>query len=589
VISALSLSGLGVIDSAELDLGSGLTVLTGETGAGKTMVITSLELLLGGRASSDLIRSGADRAQVTAHFDVNGEDDLVEQIGLSGGVVDDDTVTATRVLSASGRSRAAVGGAAVPISVLADVGAELVAVHGQHDQSRLTSARHQRELLDRFGGATELSTQVAAHYQRLRTVIEERNELVQRQRERLREVDALQFGVREIGAVEPRANEDDELQAEESTLAHAVDLRQAADGVATALNDDEQSVLEQLASLQRMLDAQREHDPRLDDISSRLADVTYAVTDLGSELRAYAESVEADPVRLASVQERRSALTGLMRKYGPTLDDVLSWTKDASRRLTQLADSDERVLQLEAERQEIAAQWIEAALSLREARQAAARTLSEQVTGELKSLAMPDAELVVEVSLRLARTDGDGVGAGDGDSGEAISDLRVTLPDGAAVDVSAAGLDDVSFLLRPHRGAPLTAVHKGASGGELSRIMLAVEVVLADADPVPTVVFDEVDAGVGGSAAVEVGRRLARLGRSRQVVVVTHLPQVAAFADRHWVVRKATDGEVTASDVTELDESDRVAELTRMLAGLADSSSGRAHAEELLEVARTSR
>jgi DNA repair protein RecN (Recombination protein N) len=579
VISALSLSGLGVIDNAELELGSGLTVLTGETGAGKTMVITSLELLLGGRASSDLIRSGAERAQVTAYFEVNGDRSVGEQVALAGGVVDDNTVTATRVLSASGRSRAAVGGAAVPISVLADVGAELVAVHGQHDQSRLTSSRHQRELLDRFGGATELSAVVASHYEHLRAVAIEREELVRRHAERLREVDALQFGLREIGDVEPQSHEDAELQAEESTLAHAVDLRQAADAVATALSDDERSVIEQLSSLQHILDAEREHDARLHDIASRLADVGYAVTDLASELRSYADSVDADPLRLAAVQERRSALTGLMRKYGPSLDEVLAWASDASQRLSELTDSDERVQELDAERDAVAAQWVEAALALRAARTKAALALSEQVTVELASLAMPDAELVVDVSLR------NGHDRGVGDS----SELSVALPDETVVEVSASGLDDVSFLLRPHRGAPLTPVHKGASGGELSRVMLAVEVVLADADPVPTVVFDEVDAGVGGSAAVEVGRRLARLGRTRQVVVVTHLPQVAAFADRHWVVRKTTDGEVTASDVAELDETGRVTELTRMLAGLADSSSGHAHAEELLQVARQAR
>jgi DNA repair protein RecN (Recombination protein N) len=268
-----------------------------------------------------------------------------------------------------------------------------------------------------------------------------------------------------------------------------------------------------------------------------------------------------------------------MRKYGPSLDEVLAWASDASQRLSELTDSDERVQELDAERDAVAAQWVEAALALRAARTKAALALSEQVTVELASLAMPDAELVVDVSLR------NGHDRGVGDS----SELSVALPDETVVEVSASGLDDVSFLLRPHRGAPLTPVHKGASGGELSRVMLAVEVVLADADPVPTVVFDEVDAGVGGSAAVEVGRRLARLGRTRQVVVVTHLPQVAAFADRHWVVRKTTDGEVTASDVAELDETGRVTELTRMLAGLADSSSGHAHAEELLQVARQSR
>jgi DNA repair protein RecN (Recombination protein N) len=579
VIGSLSLNGLGVIDSAELELGPGLTVLTGETGAGKTMVITSLQLLLGARASADFIRSGAERAQVTAVFDVDVTPELSERVNAAGGVIESDTVTATRVLSTGGRSRAALGGAAVPVSVLAEVGSDLVAIHGQHDQSRLSIPGRQRELLDRFGDLTELSDSVALTYRRLRNLGTERDDLIARRQERLREADALAFGVREVSEVAPLAGEDAELLAEESRLAHAVDLKQAADSVGAALTDDERSVLEQLGQLQRTLDAVREHDPRLDGIASRLADVGYLASDLGSELRSYSDAIEADPGRLSEVQERRAALSALTRKYGSAVDDVLAWASQAEQRLTELAESDDRLHELESELKSTADEWVAAAVALSTAREKAALALSEQSTAELSSLAMPDAELVVEVSRRHAPAD---------ETSER-SAVSVELPDGVRLEAAASGIDEVAVLLRPHRGAPLTPVQRGASGGELSRVMLAIEVVLADADPVPTVVFDEVDAGVGGSAAVEVGRRLARLGRARQVLVVTHLPQVAAFADRHWVVRKSTSGEITASDVSELDEPGRVKELTRMLAGLTDSSSGQAHAEELLEVARESR
>ncbi|MFL6179660.1 MAG: DNA repair protein RecN [Actinomycetes bacterium] len=579
MITTLSLNGLGVIDSAELELGSGLTVLTGETGAGKTMVITSLQLLLGARASADLIRSGADRAQVTAQFDIDGGTDLTERINGVGGVIEADTVTATRVLSGTGRSRAALGGAAVPVTVLAEVGADLVAVHGQHDQSRLVVPGRQRDLLDRFGGITHLSDTVAQIYQRLRAMAEEHDDLVNRRQERLREADALAFGLREVAEVEPVAGEDAALLAEESRLAHAVDLKLAADSVGAALTEDEQSLLEQLGQLQRTLDAVREHDPRLDGIATRVAELSYLASDLGSELRSYSDAIEADPSRLSAVQERRAAITALTRKYGAAVDDVLEWESEAQKRLSQLVENDDRLKQIQSELESVAHEWVEAAVALSSARLKAARALSEQSTAELSALAMPDAELVVEVTRRAA---------GDADANTG-SPMAVVLPDGARVIAAASGLDDVTVLLRPHRGAPLTPVQRGASGGELSRVMLAIEVVLADADPVPTVVFDEVDAGVGGAAAVEVGRRLARLAQVRQVLVVTHLPQVAAFADRHWVVRKSTSGEVTASDVSELDESGRVTELTRMLAGLTDSSSGQAHAEELLEVARQSR
>ena len=296
MISTLSLNGLGVIDSAALELGPGLTVLTGETGAGKTMVITSLQLLLGARASADLIRSGAERAQVTAQFDVDGGPDLTERIKSAGGVIDSDTVTATRVLSATGRSRAALGGAAVPVTVLAEVGSDLVVIHGQHDQNRLVAAGRQRELLDRFGGITYLSDSVAQIYQRLRVLANEHDDLVNRRQERLREADALAFGLREVAEVEPIAGEDAALLAEESRLAHAVDLKLAADSVGAALTEDEQSLLEQLGQLQRTLDAVREHDPRLDSIATRVAELGYLASDLGSELRSYSDAIEADPV-----------------------------------------------------------------------------------------------------------------------------------------------------------------------------------------------------------------------------------------------------------------------------------------------------
>ena len=573
MIGTLRLQGLGVIDAAELDLGAGLTVLTGETGAGKTMVITSLQLLLGAKASAGLIRTGAERAQVTAAFE-RVDDGVLERVAAAGGVADDDTVTAARVVAASGRSRAALGGAAVPVAVLSEVGSELVAIHGQHEQTRLLSPARQRELLDRFGGHTDLTDAVVDAYAHLRRLTGELDDLTTRRAERLREADALRFGLAEVEQVRPTADEDVLLRAEETRLAHAVDLSQAAGLVAAGLSGDDGSVTEQLALLQRTLDAVREHDQRADDLATRLAELGYLAADLGSDLRAYAGDLEAEPARLGEVQERRAALASLTRKYGPELSDVLDWEARAQVRVDELAGTDDRLDELHREVAQAETVWGAAAVSLREARRAAADRLSSQVTAELASLAMPEAELLVTVDDR---------------AGAPGSGPRVTLPDGAEATASAVGLDDVAFLLRPHRGGPFAPVQRGASGGELSRVMLAIEVVLADADPVPTIVFDEVDAGVGGSAAVEVGRRLPRLGAAPQVLVVSHLPQVAAFADHHWVVRKTTSGQVTASDVVELDDTERVKELTRMLAGLSDSSSGQAHAEELLEVARQSR
>ncbi len=557
MITSLSLSGLGVIESAELDLQPGLTVLTGETGAGKTMVVTSLQLLLGQRATAELVRAGASRAQVTAHVMVDPQGVVSERVRDAGGELDEETLTAVRTIAAGGRSRAALGGAAVPIGLLGEIGAELIAIHGQHDQGHLAVPAMQRDLLDRFGDLVQLAEEVGRGFGELRALEDERADLQGHRLERLREVDALRFGLTEITAVAPVDGEDAALRSEDERLAHAVELKQAALTVAAALSDDDRAVVVRLADLQRMLDLVRQHDAHLDEVAGRLADATYLVADLASDLNGYGNTVEADPARLAELQERRSALTALMRKYGPGLSDVLAWAADAEQRLASVVGTDDRLAELDAAIDSATVAWHRRAGHLSDERTAAAARLSAAVTAELAALAMPDAELMVEVRQ--------------------------------GTEPAWAGLDEIAYLLRPHRGGSFTPVQRGASGGELSRVMLALEVVLADADPVATLVFDEVDAGVGGAAAVEVGRRLGQLGRSRQVLVVTHLPQVAAFADQHWVVHKSTAGDVTSSGLHELDDEARVKELTRMLAGLADSSSGQAHAEELLAVARAAR
>lgn len=557
MITSLSLSGLGVIESAEIDLQQGLTVLTGETGAGKTMVVTGLQLLLGQRASADLVRAGASRAQIMAHVSIDPSQALFDRVQDAGGELDDDLLTAVRTISPTGRSRAALGGAAVPVSLLGEVGAELVAIHGQHDQGHLAAPSMQRALLDRYGDLVPLAEKVSAGFHGLRTLKAERADLADRQQERLREADALRFGLAEITDVAPLEAEDEAIRAQEERLAHAVELKHAALTVAAALSDDDRGVANELAVLQRTLDVVRQHDSHLDDVATRLSEVTYLIADLASDMQSYGDGVEADPNRLAALQDRRSALTALMRKYGPALSDVLAWATDAEQRLVAAVGDDDRLAELDGAIDSATAAWHRLATELSSHRIAAAERLSSAVTDELIGLAMPDAEVKVEV-------------------------VQGTEP-------AAAGLDEVAYLLRPHRGGAFTPVQRGASGGELSRVMLALEVVLADADSVPTLVFDEVDAGVGGAAAVEVGRRLGQLGRSRQVLVVTHLPQVAAFADHHWVVHKSTSGDVTSSGLRQLDDESRVKELTRMLAGLADSSSGQAHAEELLAVARAQR
>ncbi|WP_285494040.1 DNA repair protein RecN [Actinomadura sp. NBRC 104425] len=565
MVDEVRIQGLGVIDDAVLDLSPGFNVVTGETGAGKTMVVTSLGLLFGGRADPQRVRPGAGRAAIEGRIVVDPAGRVADRVAEAGGELDDGVLIISRSVSAEGRSRAHLGGRSVPVSTLITMADDLVAVHGQSDQQRLLQAGRQRAALDRYAGA-ELTGPLRAYtaaYQRHRKVGALLEELTTRARERANEAEVLRFGLEEIEKVDPKPGEDAELAAEEERLAHADALRGAATAAHEALLGDPDAVIEAanvvglLGQARHALEAVRDHDPALAGLADRLAEAGYLVADVGTELAAYGESVDADPARLAAVQERRAELTALTRKYGQNLDEVLEWARRSAARLAELEGDDQRIEELRAEHAELSERLAAAAAELTAVRTRAAERFSRAVTEELAALAMPHARVEVAVS--------------------------------PAGEYGPYGADEVEVRLAPHPGAPALPLHKGASGGELSRVMLAIEVVFAGADPVPTFVFDEVDAGVGGKAAVEIGRRLARLARSAQVIVVTHLPQVAAFADQHLLVEKADDGSVTRSGVTVLDREGRVRELSRMLAGLEDSELGRAHAEELLQMAARER
>ncbi|WP_055586872.1 DNA repair protein RecN [Streptacidiphilus griseoplanus] len=568
---------LGVIDDAVVELSPGFTAVTGETGAGKTMVVTSLGLLLGGRADPALVRNGAGRAVVEGRITLADGDPAAVRAVEAGAELDDGALLVSRTVSAEGRSRAHVGGRSVPVGLLGELGEDLIAVHGQTDQQRLLKPSRQRGALDRYAGAAvagPLERYQAVH-RRLREVSATLEEITTRARERAQEADLLRFGVEEVAAAEPQSGEDAALAAEAERLGHADALASAATLAHGALAGDpaEPDSVDAgtlVAQARRALDAVRSHDPRLSALADRLDEVGYLLSDVAADLAGYADGLDADPVRLAAVEERRAVLTHLVRKYatpdGGTAE-VLRWAEASAARLAELEGDDDRVGELTAEQQALRAELGGLAAELSAARRAAAGRFAEAVTAELTELAMPHAR----VSFAIAQTD-DPAG------------LEV---DGRTVAFGSHGVDEVEVLLAPHPGAPPRPIAKGASGGELSRVMLAVEVVFADADPVPTYLFDEVDAGVGGKAAVEIGRRLAKLAESAQVVVVTHLPQVAAFADRHLVVEKTSDGTVTRSGVKVLDDAERVRELSRMLAGLEDSELGRAHAEELLAAARS--
>lgn len=580
MIEELRISSLGVIDSSTLELGPGFTVVTGETGAGKTMVVTALGLLLGGRADSGAVRAGARQARIEGVVRTDRLDGLAAAVEDAGGEVEDDVVVLARNVSAEGRSRAYVGGAGVPVATLAEVAEPLVAVHGQSDQHRLLKATTQRAALDVYAG--EAVAEPLARYRELheRLVGTERAlaEVVATARERAREADLLRFGVEEIEAVAPQPGEDAELAAEEARLGHADTLRTAAEQAREALSSEHggPDALAAVAAARGHLDGVREHDPEAGALADRVAEVTYLLSDLAADVASYASGIDTDPARLAGVSERRAALVALTRKYGDTVDAVLEWSEQSSRRLLELDSTDETIERLTQARVGLRTELADVAATLSAARRDAADRLSVAVTGELTLLAMPHARVEVQVRDREAPA--------PADPDEPPADAL--LVGDRWVRFHSHGVDEVEMLLAANTGSEPRPLNKGASGGELSRVMLAVEVCLADTNPVPTFVFDEVDAGVGGAAAVEIGRRLAALARHAQVVVVTHLPQVAAFADRHVVVEKSSDGTVSSSGLTTLDDAGREQELSRMLAGLAGSDSALAHARELLEMAR---
>ncbi|MFR9725254.1 DNA repair protein RecN [Streptomyces sp. MS19] len=583
VLEEMRIKDLGVIDDAVVELSTGFTAVTGETGAGKTMVVTSLGLLLGGRGDAGYVRAGAAAAVVEGRVAVPDGAPAARRAVEAGAELDDGALLISRTVSAEGRSRAHVGGRSVPAGLLAELGEDLVAVHGQTDQQGLLRPARQRGALDRYAGDA-VSVPLAAYletYRRLRAVNSTLTELTTRARERAQEADLLRFGLDEIAAAEPRPGEDTGLAAEAARLGHAEALASAAAVAHGALAGDpadpegvDAGTL--VAGAHRALNAVRGHDAALAGLADRLGEVGILLADVAQELAGYADGLDADPLRLAAVEERRAALAHLVRKYaepGAAAEEdgcsaVLAWAERGAARLAELEGDDDRIDTLAAERARLREELTDLARTLTDARNDAAKRFADAVTAELTQLAMPHARVQFSVTQPTAAPDEDAL------------DI-----DGRQVAYGPHGADDVELLLAPHPGAPARPIAKGASGGELSRVMLAIEVVFADAAPVPTYLFDEVDAGIGGKAAVEVGRRLAKLAESAQVVVVTHLPQVAAFADRHLVVEKTSDGTVTSSGVRTVHGEGRVRELSRMLAGQEDSRLARAHAEELLATA----
>lgn len=600
MIEEIHIRDLGVITDAVLPLGPGLSILSGETGAGKTMVVTALGMLLGRRSDAGSVRSGAEKSLAEAIVTVPADHDAVRLVEDAGGDVDYDpapetplvaepggtspqegsdgadhegdarralkpvsgraTLQLSRTVAAGGRSRAHVGGRSAPVARLGELGERLVAVHGQSDQLRLTSAAAQRHALDTYAAvhaSGDFPQLLAAYRETLNEyerVTAELREIRDKVRERALEAQSLNMALEEIDGVAPQPGEDAELDTESQKLTHLEALRTAATTAHTALNGDDvdteaPAAVVLIAAALHALDQEAEADPELEELAQRVRELSVLVNDVAADLSAYASGLDEDgPARLAEVETRRAALRSLTRTYGATIAEVLEFAETARTRLATLVEDPQREEQLADHQAELRQQLETHAAVLTDKRQAAAEELCTAVGRELAALAMPNAALVVTVTPTDSH--------------------------------DRNGRDRVEFLLRAHAEATPRPLGKGASGGELSRLMLALEVVLAAVDPVPTFVFDEVDSGVGGKAAVEIGRRLKMLAQHVQVLVVTHLPQVAAFADQHILVSKSDDS--TVSEVRVLDDEQRLVELARMLAGHEDSRAAREHAQELL-------
>ena len=556
MIQEIFIRDLGVIREARLEFTSGLNVISGETGAGKTMVLTALGLLLGERADSGSVRTGQSQTFVEGRMRI-ADSQLQRRISELGAAIEDDDVILNRTVSSEGKSRASIGGASVPVSVIGEIGSQLVVVHGQADQIRLKSSLAQREALDAFAENEDLleSYQQVFHaWQSAKQTLENLNFNAA---SIAAELEAAKLAVEEISTVNPESGEDIRLADLAGRLTNIEGLRLAASSSHEFLSSENESTdaIGLISQARKLLEHEAANDSVLGALAERLSEASFQLRDISGELASYLSALELDSdMSLDQVQQRRSELNGLSRKYGPTTDDVLAFRDQANARLLELDNSDSRIEELQSEIVELENRAITLAGELSDSRILAAGKLAMEVTSELRGLAMADSSLVVQVS--------------------------------PAGELTSSGADQVSILLSSYQGAEPRPLGKGASGGEISRIMLAIEVVLAKNSNSSTFIFDEVDAGVGGAAAIEVGRRLARLAKQTQVIVVTHLAQVAAFADRHLRVLKSSNENITQTDVVLLEESDRLGELTRMLSGLSGSASGQEHAAELMSLAK---
>ena len=558
-LEEITIRSIGVIDSSTLEISKGLTVLSGETGAGKTMILTALNLILGGKADSSLVRKGAERLVASGKFSIP----KAQEILFEDALIEDGELIVVRTVAADGKSKATTNGVSATASTLASFGENLVEVHGQAANHTITKSSRQRELLDRFAVIDLDRYQLAlANYHDMKDRIAALKKSIAAKDKELAE---LKEFAQEFSALNPASGEFVEIDSEIARLSSVEELRAATQLASAAIEDEEAGSLTSLGTARRCLESARSKDRLLEEIFQQLSESFYLLADAQSALNSYISRLEADPARLDYLQQRKSQLNALVKKFGGAkgIDEEIALLamrfKNSSDAIADLEGGDARLLELEKELVAIKKTLLSEAKKVSDARTDAAVKLSTLVTREIQQLSMPHATFVTSVES-----------------------ADYSAPKES--DFTSQGCDEISMFIQGHKDAPLVPLAKGASGGEMSRVMLALEVVIAATHPIGTYVFDEVDAGVGGKAAIEVGRRLHQLAQHAQVIVVTHLPQVAAWADSHFVVTKNNDGTVSQSDVRQVTGEDRIEEVARMLAGLENSASAREHATELLSL-----
>jgi DNA repair protein RecN (Recombination protein N) len=560
-LEEISIRSLGVIESSNIEFKPGLTVLTGETGAGKTMVLTALGLVLGSKSDSDLVRAGQERAIVTGKFAV--PKDLATQIIDAGGEIEEESVVISRTVSTAGKSRVLVGGVVSSAAAVSSFASSLVEIHAQSSSSKLTKPGVARELLDRFAGIdlTAYQQTFDQYQQMLRRI----NELKEQLSQADRQIAELSELADEFAKLNPKSGELVEIENEIAKLGSVEVLNQAVSAALNLFENEDLSAINMLQQIRKSLDQVNGKDKQLDAIAERYTESLLNLQDISSDLSSYLSQLEADPNRFEKLQDRKASLNSLLKRYGKGSDKEAAFEqllidgKSAKERISDLSGGDQRVAELQKEADSLFKQLQDQGLALSKLRKVNGEKLSSQVTDEVRSLSMPNASFVIE---------------------QTVGDVKNSK------SFTSNGIDEISILFSAHSGGTPLALNKVASGGELSRVMLALEVVIAEAEPIGTYIFDEVDAGVGGKAAIEVGRRLSKLSKSAQVIVITHLAQVAAWADNHLVVKKSENGLVTQSDVMEVRATERKIEIARMLSGQEDSQTAQEHAGELLAIVK---